>query len=249
MQEIENNGGLDSEEGLISQQLQNIKENKGDIVDLYWNIYVATDKILKYALKDNFKKGAMVDIRSVVKCFGLEVSESEMHSNRNYFENEVMGFIDVYKNQESCKGTIYINRALGDLSKRYVIAHEFAHYFFRNMGDEKRNYCIKVLFPGTIVEQFCDIMAAFLLMPIESVLILLKEYVDLKREEGVCPVPAEGWMRYLGYNLKVSDYHVVVSYQHVLYLGGILRDKEFKGNDSDDLDIFVDMNEYKELLC
>lgn len=231
--------------------IKEIGEQKNTIADVYYSIYVATSMILSKTSQEN--EGMAVDIRAVVKYFGLDIVESEMHSNRNFFKNEVMGFIDIYAGKNG--GTIYINQNLGDLSKRYAIAHEFAHYYFDyfdksnvNSGGSVKN-CIKMLFPKTAMEQLCDIMAAFLLMPIKRVLKLMSGYLEVKSAEGACPVYAEDCLRYLGHELKISDFHVALCYQHVLYLGGILREKKGNLADLTSRGIFTEMDEYKKILC
>lgn len=236
----------------IQQKLREIAENidkqKNSIAEIYWNIYKAANMILSEAKAENSNQGSAVDIDAVARYFKLAIVESEMHSNRNFIKNEVMGFIDIYDEESECcsNGTIYINENLGDLSKRYAVAHEIAHYYFKEIGTENVNHCIKMLFPKTGIEQLCDIMASFLLMPIEKVLKLLNAYLAAKSEEGACPVYAEDCLRYLGHELKISDFHVMLCYQHVLYLGGILREKKI---DKDDENIFTDMDAYGKLLC
>lgn len=213
--------------------------------ELYLNIYRISQEILKDVFDDQRSKDAMVDIRAVAEHFHISIVDSEMYSNRNFFLNEVNGFLDLRNyGQEESQGTIFVNENLGELSKRYVIAHELAHYILgMNCDDSRTRNCVTMLFPEKIEEQLCDMMASFLLMPLESALFLVKDYIDTKREEGESPVSSKECMHYLGYKLKLSDYHVSLCYQNVKYLGAIIYERHSQGLQSEPL-----VDAYKELF-
>lgn len=200
-----------------------------DMESVYIGIYLLTKEIRKQvSCEMQTSEKNYVDIREIANYFHISVSDRELNSEQDIFINEISGYLDVYDYERgNYKWSIYLNRDIGELSKRYVIAHELSHYFInRSKGIRITKYCVNPFFPGTGEEQICDIMSSFFLMPIIMVLETLERYISQKNKDGKIPVEIYDWMRYLAYEMKIPESYIMICYQNVRYLGGLLCDKE-----------------------
>ena len=200
-----------------------------DMKNLYLNAYIITQGILDEVLKNHYSEVTAIDIRYLVKAFNIEIVETKMKLSTELFQYGTPGYLDNYgyKGNERL-WTMYINESMGDLSKRYIIAYEFAHYLLINLSQESKDNkiecCTNPLFPKKTIEQLCDLLATFLLMPLKTVLRLMDNYVKKCQEENSGPIDMYDWLHYLGCKMGVSDYHTVLCFQHVRYLGGIIHE-------------------------
>ena len=170
--------------------------------------------------KSDFFINRAIDIRALARAYGVDVIEINMKMNNEIFKHGTLGYLDYYCG----KWTIYVNEAMGDLTKRYIIAHELGHYFLEFDNDvSKIEYYKNPLFPKSCEEQICDIMASFLLMSIETVFEIMQEYVKKNVKGGI---DMYEWLNHLGYELGVSDYHTVGCFQNVRYLAGFIYEKK-----------------------
>lgn len=201
-----------------------------NLEDIYLSCFCYTSKILEEQglYKSNFPKNKAIDIRALAKAFDIDIVEMKINRADDVFRYGTPGYLDYYDYQpQKYQWTIFVNKAMGDLTKRYIIAHELGHYFLKYKGDgENVKFCTNPLFPKNQEEQLCDLMASFLLMPIELVLEIMSEYVD--SYIGKETIDMYEWLRHLGFQLSVSDYHTVSCFQNVRYLGGLIYEK--KGN-------------------
>lgn len=211
---------------ISKEKLEKIERNMESV---YLEIYMMTKAIHRQVLPEGLVlEKNHVNIREIANYFHISVIDSELNSEQDTFINEISGYLDVYDyEQENYKCCIYVNRNIGELSKRYVIAHELSHYFW---GKIRKNhdlmFCVNPFFPRTGEEQICDIMSSFFLMPITTILEVLGKYIVQKKKDGKIPVDEYDWMRYLSYEMKISEFHVTTCYQNVRYLGGLLYNKE-----------------------
>ena len=208
---------------LLNSSLSNLDNIKLEISsnmslsEVYMEAFYFTQDLLNAfdMLEDD-----VVNIRALVEKCNVELIEQKIIRTNNVFQYGVQGYLDCfnYKPKEY-KWTIYINEEMGDLTKRYTIAHELAHYFLKSNAVK---YCRNPLFPKTSEEQLCDIIASFLLMPIKTVFRVMDEYIEKCKQRGEIPIVLYDWLEYLSATVKVSHYHTVTCFQNVRYLGGIL---------------------------
>ncbi len=222
-----------------------------DMKKMYLAIYEITNRYLNNYYND-LKKRRIIDIRGIVKKHGIDIIEKEIYSKKFFFINQLDGYLDSIPQNGQLKYTIYVNENLDEASKRYVIAHEFSHYILENKCEKntdtwelrENQYCLNVLFPRNAEESICDIMTAFLLMPIDCVLPLMKQFVDSR--SGGYPVRMNEWLQCLSYWLQVSSYHVNICFQHIRYLATFLYNKYHKESDGE---VFCgSIGEYKNLF-
>ena len=162
-----------------------------------------------------------INIRELAKKYNIDIVEKKFIRKNNIFEYEVQGYLDYYDFEPgNYKWTIYVNEEMGDLTKRYTIAHELGHYFLKT---ESTKYCNNPLFPKTSEEQLCDLIASYLLLPIETVFVVMQEYIEKcrKRRRDIS-INLYDWLEYLGATMGVSLYHTIICFQNVRHLGGIL---------------------------
>lgn len=208
----------------------------GKIEETYLRIYAITNIFLK----DYMQKGCAIDIRNMADGFGIRIIEKKIHFHNKIFYNQISGYLDIYDyKSKQFVSTIYVDDRLDETGKRYVIAHEFSHYILVclqnviNDNDFKRTikYCSNVLFPSDTEEHICDIMTSFFLMPIETVLYLMENFIDKKKRTNDLPVHVEELLWYLSLHLKIPDDYINICFQHTRYLGSYLSHSGFKGID------------------
>lgn len=224
--------------------------------EVYLVAFRNTKRILDDFRQRMLLKSRATDIRGLVEMAGIEIIEKPLASFNDRFSHETSGYLDCYDyKKDEFQWTIYVNNALGDLTKRYIIAHELAHFLIKGNKEVQEvytRYCVSPLFPKDMEEQLCDIVASFLLMPIDSVLDLMKEYIARRNNEKIDTFE---WLRFLGCQMGVSDYHTVICYQNVRYLGGFLYssksriyDEKYQYMQSDFQSIIDKIEELRELF-
>lgn len=216
--------------------------------EIYLTIYKKVNDILAFHYPQGLPQDRSVDVRKLAEKLHIEIIEKTLGSRRDFFSHEVMGYLECfdYKKGEY-QWSIYINEEMGDLTKRYVIAHELAHYFLKDKSGNAvpyTKYCISPMIPKDSEEQICDIIASFLLMPIDMVLDLMEEYIDAHRDENI---GIDKWLNYLGNEMRVSDYYTVIFYQNVRYLGGILY-SNYQNKRNDSKDMIYKKNSFTKIL-
>ena len=185
--------------------------------DVYLEAFYFTEHLLE---KFDMSEDDVVNIRVLVEKHDIEIMEQKIIRTNNVFQYGIQGYLDYfdYKPKEY-KWTICINEEMGDLTKRYTIAHELAHYYLKRSGTK---YCSNPLFPKKSEEQLCDIIASFLLMGIKTVFKVMDEYIERCKQREEIPIVLYDWLEYLGATVKVSHYHTISCFQNVRHLGGIL---------------------------
>ncbi len=218
---------------------------------IYLEIYNISNTYLRNYYGD-LKEYHTIDIRGIVKKHEIDIIEREMYTNSFLFINQIDGYLDKDKKENHIQYIIYVNKNLSETSKRYVIAHEFSHYILQQKQKETEKikkeieikYCLNVLFSKSGEENACDIMTAFLLMPIDYVLPLMKQFIESQKNNY--PIRISEWLQCLSYWMKVSSYHVNLCFQHIRYLAAFLYDNENMG--IDDKILIKNIKEYARLF-
>lgn len=192
--------------------------------DIYLTAYTKVQAILDHFYPNGLPEDTIVDIKRIAESFNIEVTEKKLDSKKDIFYYKIMGFLDCFDYQEgNYQWTIYVNESIGDLSKRYVIAYQIANYLLKedksNISEPYTKYCTHSILPKDFDEQLCDIIASFLLMPLNSVLKLINKYAKLHQDTVL---DIFDWFRYLGSQLGISDYHTILFYQNIKCLVGAI---------------------------
>lgn len=202
-------------------KIELLKQAKGSIDSEFTQleeIYVVLYAISKI-LTDGVRTETMVPIRKMIGSEKIELYERMLATVDDNFANELLGTLEKIQD----KWRIYINQEIGSLTKRYVMAHEFSHYIINSIKEiDKSENCTNVLFPLSTGEQMCDIMSSFLLLPFGTVVRLLNTYTNRQQKSYGRPVNMDEWIRYLGNEMGLTEYHTILCYQNVRYLAGAL---------------------------
>lgn len=221
---------------------KSVAEIKNSMEKTYLLVYQKVNETLKNCYQDGLTQLSSIDIKKVAESLEIKVVEKILGSTKDTFSNEVMGYLDGFNySGKGIQWSIYVNEDLGDLTKRYVIAHELAHFLLNDNKDgySYTQYCIGSMLPSNSEEHLCDIAASFLLMPIEIVLDLMKSYIDENKNKKI---EGNKWLMFLGRRLGISDYYTIVFYQNIKYLASILykyqnnEDKMINGYDKGEFD-------------
>lgn len=240
--------GVDFEE-IFRTQLSANEDN------IYWIIYSTVQRIVRQYREEKDDQEVAINIEKFAEFLNIKIAERMIAGRNKLFKDEVAGFIDHFDypmGNNQCM--IYVNENLGELSKRYVIAHEISHYILNN-GEQKNKveYCRMVMLSKNNKERICDIMASFIIMPIESVMKLMFDFCNDKRQKGHIPIDADEWLHFLGYSFKLSNYHTVLCYQDIRNLAGVLwlmgfMDEDDKEHRFEDEEINHNLKEYQNLF-
>lgn len=222
--------------------------------NIYWILYTTAKQLIKQYREARNDEEKAINIENFADFLGIKIVERPIAGKEKLFRDEVEGFIDHFDYGEGYNQCmIYVNENLGELSKRYVIGHEIAHYILNN-GEQKNiiEYCRKVMLSGNIRERICDMMVSFICMPIESVMKSMLEFCRDKKEKGAIPIEPDEWLHYLGYEFKLSNYHTVLCYQDIRNLAGVLNEMGYMEQGGEytfeDKEIDEHLSEYKQLF-
>ena len=170
---------------------------------------IAHQVIEAYYIRENRKITFPIDIRGIVKSYGIKITEVYLNLDTGFQIERINGRI-VYSDHGECE--ITQRSTVNENVKRYMLAHEFAHFL---MGDKEKKNCIDPLFPKNCEELIADIMAAYLLFPYELVLLKMKSYVEYMKRGNIYPIDSVSWLKALGDSAQVSSYHTIMCYQWV----------------------------------
>lgn len=209
------------------KERRSLKQSIYQMEQFYIMLYAISKKILKENFVDS--ESLPIPIKELVNLNDIDVYTRRLLSIDNLFLYEQIGNLEDYLNE----WIIWLNEDCGALTQRYAIAYEFANYTLIKMQEEVNNRsCSGVLFPIDDVGTTCDILALFILLPLGTVVKLMKKFVEecisLHDELGT----VEEWIRYLANEAGLTEYYTVIGYQNIRALAGALRhyakDVDFK---------------------
>lgn len=191
--------------------------------DLCLELYHRTQRVLKQK-QDNQTEFDMTDIRKIVSDSGIEIEEKNLCDKKDFFLKQLSGYLGLYYYDGKLNSIIYINQELGELDKRYVIAHEFAHKLLLEWTETENTVssnCINVIFPMKTEEFAADLIASYLMLPLDKVLELMERFIQKKTQNAEIPVHMVEWIQYLASRMKLSEYQAALSFQNIRYLASI----------------------------
>lgn len=208
----------------------NIKKRLNKLRGRHWDneakicktINEITHQVIEdYYIQKNQKITFPVDIRGIVKSYGIKITEAYLNLDTGFQIERINGRI-VYSDHGECE--IRLECMDNENVKRYMLAHEFAHFL---MGDKEKKNCIDPFFPKNSEELIADIMTAYLLFPYELVLLKMKWYVGYMQNSNIYPIDSASWLKALGDSAQVSSYHTIMCYQWVrMYLHYLYKHKD-----------------------
>lgn len=213
-------GGIEIVSEMTKETVDSFLTNNDDC---YFTIFGFTDYLIRKHSLWNEKEG-MLDVRKLAMKENIVIKDLSMKVDKPIIKDEILGIYKGFSDDESEK-TIYVNSNVSESFKRYIIAHELAHYYMKDKKVAKVAYCVNMLLPKSRIESLCDLFSSFLLMPFEKVLLLWRKFKEDYIAKGSDPMDMYDWIKYLSCHFGVTEYHAIIMYQDIRALGGVLYTK------------------------
>ena len=168
-----------------------------------------------------------IDIEAIASHIGFEVHYLD-------FENQesctTTGILSRLIEEKQGKMAIVVNKLLDAKTQRYAIARGIAKYLLR--GEESM---FEGIYDTTMITQDIDtttedVIACFLLLPLDLTTSELKEYLGRTSSKEV---DSNTWIRQFSDKSMVPVYNAAIGYQHIRQILGYERQKEFESKGFD----------------
>lgn len=168
-----------------------------------------------------------IDIEAIASHIGFEVHYLD-------FENQesctTTGILSRLIKEKQGKMAIVVNKLLDAKTQRYAIARGIAKYLLRGEESMFEGIYDTTMIPQDIDTTTEDVIACFLLLPLDLTTSELKEYLGRTSSKEV---DSNTWIRQLSDKSMVPVYNAAVCYQHIRQVLGYERQKEFENKGFD----------------
>lgn len=168
-----------------------------------------------------------IDIEAIASHIGFEVHYLD-------FENQesctTTGILSRLIKEKQGKMAIVVNKLLDAKTQRYAIARGIAKYLLRGEESMFEGIYDTTMIPQDIDTTTEDVIACFLLLPLDLTTSELKEYLGRTSSKEV---DSNTWIRQLSDKSMVPVYNAAVCYQHIRQVFGYERQKEFENKGFD----------------
>lgn len=125
---------------------------------------------------------------------------------------------------------IVVNKLLDAKTQRYAIARGIAKYLLRGEESMFEGIYDTTMIPQDIDTTTEDVIACFLLLPLDLTTSELKEYLGRTSSKEV---DSNTWIRQFSDKSMVPVYNAAIGYQHIRQILGYERQKEFESKGFD----------------
>lgn len=168
-----------------------------------------------------------IDIEAIASHIGFEVHYLD-------FENQesctTTGILSRLIKEKQGKMAIVVNKLLDAKTQRYAIVRGIAKYLLRGEESMFEGIYDTTMIPQDIDTTTEDVIACFLLLPLDLTTSELKEYLGRTSSKEV---DSNTWIRQLSDKSMVPVYNAAVGYQHIRQILGYERQKEFENKGFD----------------
>ena len=168
-----------------------------------------------------------IDIEAIASHIGFEVHYLD-------FENQesctTTGILSRLIEEKQGKMAIVVNKLLDAKTQRYAIARGIAKYLLRGEESMFEGIYDTTMIPQDIDTTTEDVIACFLLLPLDLTTSELKEYLGRTSSKEV---DSNTWIRQFSDKSMVPVYNAAVCYQHIRQVLGYERQKEFENKGFD----------------
>lgn len=168
-----------------------------------------------------------IDIEAIASHIGFEVHYLD-------FENQesctTTGILSRLIEEKQGKMAIVVNKLLDAKTQRYAIARGIAKYLLRGEESMFEGIYDTTMIPQDIDTTTEDVIACFLLLPLDLTTSELKEYLGRTSSKEV---DSNTWIRQFSDKSMVPVYNAAVGYQHIRQILGYERQKEFENKGFD----------------
>lgn len=174
--------------------------------------------------------------RPVVFPIDIEAIASHIEFEVHYldFENQesctTTGILSRLIEEKQGKMAIVVNKLLDAKTQRYAIARGIAKYLLRGEESMFEGIYDTTMIPQDIDTITEDVIACFLLLPLDLTTSELKEYLGRTSSKEV---DSNTWIRQFSDKSMVPVYNAAVGYQHIRQILGYERQKEFESKGFD----------------
>lgn len=168
-----------------------------------------------------------IDIEAIASHIGFEVHYLD-------FENQesctTTGILSRLIEEKQGKMAIVVNKLLDAKTQRYAIARGIAKYLLRGEESMFEGIYDTTMIPQDIDTTTEDVIACFLLLPLDLTTSELKEYFGRTSSKEV---DSNTWIRQFSDKSMVPVYNAAIGYQHIRQILGYERQKEFESKGFD----------------
>ena len=168
-----------------------------------------------------------IDIEAIASHIGFKVHYLD-------FENQesctTTGILSRLIEEKQGKMAIVVNKLLDAKTQRYAIARGIAKYLLRGEESMFEGIYDTTMIPQDIDTTTEDVIACFLLLPLDLTTSELKEYLGRTSSKEV---DSNTWIRQFSDKSMVPVYNAAVGYQHIRQILGYERQKEFESKGFD----------------
>lgn len=168
-----------------------------------------------------------IDIEAIASHIGFEVHYLD-------FENQesctTTGILSRLIEEKQGKMAIVVNKLLDAKTQRYAIARGIAKYLLRGEESMFEGIYDTTMIPQDIDTTTEDVIACFLLLPLDLTTSELKEYLGRTSSKEV---DSNTWIRQFSDKSMVPVYSAAIGYQHIRQILGYERQKEFESKGFD----------------
>lgn len=168
-----------------------------------------------------------IDIEAIASHIGFEVHYLD-------FENQesctTTGILSRLIEEKQSKMAIVVNKLLDAKTQRYAIARGIAKYLLRGEESMFEGIYDTTMIPQDIDTTTEDVIACFLLLPLDLTTSELKEYLGRTSSKEV---DSNTWIRQFSDKSMVPVYNAAIGYQHIRQILGYERQKEFESKGFD----------------
>lgn len=200
---------------------ENIKQNMEELTKEYISIAEKIEKFLIELYGNEKQLEFPVDIEWVAHKLGITVEKELLNKNDERQFNRVLGSV-VTRNGET---VITVDKEVSDKTRNYAMAHAVGRYLLSGGASIFESTYAIPLIPQNIDEIIADVVALFLLMPVE---LFQKEFKIYLESKAGRPLDVDEWLDYLGNKCKLSRFNLSIGYQQLKQVLSYQRQTKFE---------------------
>lgn len=168
-----------------------------------------------------------IDIEAIASHIGFEVHYLDFEYQESC---TTTGILSRLIEEKQGKMAIVVNKLLDAKTQRYAIARGIAKYLLRGEESMFEGIYDTTMIPQDIDTTTEDVIACFLLLPLDLTTSELKEYLGRTSSKEV---DSNTWIRQFSDKSMVPVYNAAIGYQHIRQILGYERQKEFESKGFD----------------
>lgn len=196
-----------------------------DMSEIYLDIAEKAEKFIKKIYKDK-EINLPIDLNLIAEDLGIRIMQENLNINGGKSLSRILGRLEC----ENFQTWIKVEASVSYKTQRYAIAHSIARYLLReDKSWDESSYAIPLI-PQSLEEIMGDVLALFLLLPMETFKKEFSKYLEARKEY---PMDVDLWLQYLSDKSQISLFNLSIGYQQLKQVLCLQRQKEFVANGYD----------------